>query len=144
MSVITDRWLSEECRAEDGIYFPDDTFIPLIDNVPQFPRRAIAELLRLEPDAWSGIYAADPLAAVPDHLVFGGETSREEAGFLALVQESDRSLVWLLHSSKSEPFRSASVQGAVLIATSREYPSSLRWEIPLEAPWALTVAASDA
>ena len=143
MSEITKRWLSEECRIEDGIYFPDNTFIPLIGHVPQLPRRPIDELLRTEPDAWSSIYPGDPLAAVHDHVVFGGETSWEGAGFLALVRESDRSLVWLLHSAQSEPFRSAIVQGSVLFATSGENLSSSRWKIPLEAPWSLSHPASE-
>lgn len=143
MSEITKRWLSDECRLEDGIYFPDDTFIPLGGHVPQLPRRPIDELLRTEPDAWESIYRGDPLAALPDHVVFGGETSWEGAGFLALVRASDRSLVWLLHSACSEPFRSASVQGSVLFATSGEGLSSSRWNIPLQSPWSLSHAAGE-
>jgi hypothetical protein len=144
MSEVEDHWFSEECRVEDGIYFADDTYVPLAQNVPQLPRRSVEQLLRIEPDAWSSVYPGEPLALLPGHVVLGGATSWEGAGFLALVRESDGSLVWLLHSSESEAFLSASVQGDLLVATSSEYPSNFRWEIPIDAPWSLKVLSHDA
>lgn len=142
MGEITDRWKSEECRIEDGIYFEDDTYIALLGHATvQGARRSIGGLLHCEPDNWSAICVSDPLAVSPDYLVFGGETSWEGAGFLAVVRASDRSLIWLLHSSESESFRSASIVGELVVASSREYPVSWRWEIPIAAPWSLTVMA---
>ncbi|AKU21955.1 hypothetical protein [Massilia sp. NR 4-1] len=140
MGEITERWKSEECRIEDGIYFEDDTYIALLGHAAaQGARRSIGELLHCEPDNWSAICVGDPLAVSPDYLVFGGETSWEGAGFLAVVRARDGSLIWLLHSSEAEPFRCAGIAGELVVATSHAYPVSLRWEIPIAAPWSLTV-----
>jgi hypothetical protein len=143
MSEIAKRWITEECHTEDGIYFGDDTFIPLQENTPQLPRRTITELLSCEPDNWSAIMIGAPLTSSSNYLVYGGETSWEGAGFLALVRASDRSLIWLLHSSTSEPFRSASIIGDLIVAESYEYPMGYRWEIPIDAPWLLISVARD-
>ena len=148
MSTITERWLSEQCRIEEGIFFSDDTYIPLVSNVPQLPRRSIGPLLAHSPDDWSSIDGGQ-LAVLPGYRVFGGDTPWEGAGFIALVRESDGALVWLLHSEQSEPFRSASIDGELIVAISREDGlknplCTFRWEIPVTAPWLLTVVAGDA
>jgi hypothetical protein len=143
MSEITNHWLSDECRTEDGIYFSDDTFVPLMARLPELPRRSVAELLKLEPDSWSSVYIGEPLAKCSGYVVLGGETSCEGAGFLALVREADESLVWLLSASDSEGFRSASILGQTITAKSQEYPIAWQWKIPLYSPWALTVVCSD-
>lgn len=148
MSTIMKRWLSEQCRIEDGIFFSDDTYIPLVGNVPQPPRRSISPLLANSPDDWSSIHV-EQLAALPGYKVFGGDTSWEGAGFIALVRESDGSLIWLLHSEQSEPFRSASIDGELIVALSREDGLqnplyTFRWAIPVTAPWLLTVVAGNA
>jgi hypothetical protein len=143
MNEISKHWLAEECRVEDGIYFDDDTYIPMIQNSPQVPRRSIGELLSRSPEGWSGVYPGEPLAVANGFVVLGGETSWEGVGFLAVVREKDESLVWLLHSSGAEAFRSASLVGEALLATSSEYPSAIRWEIPVFAPWNLKVERTD-
>ncbi len=148
MNIIKGRWLTEQCRIEEGIFFSDDTYIPLVGNVPQLPRRTITPLLAQSPDDWSSIDGGQ-LAVLPGYRVFGGNTSWEGAGFIALVRESDGALVWLLHSENSEPFRSASIDGELIVANSREDglknpPCIFRWKIPVTAPWLLTVVASNA
>jgi hypothetical protein len=139
MSEITNHWRSDECRIEDGIYFSDDTYIPLESNVPQPPRRPISRLIERDPDNWT-IIERNPLTTFSGYAIFGGDATWEGAGFLALAQESNGFLVWLLHSGESEIFRSAKVEKNILIAISGEDGgNSYRWEIPLAEPWLLTV-----
>src|SRR5688572_3105150 len=102
MSIIESHWRQEESRWEDGIFFGNDEFIPLIGR-PETgykigQRISISSLLQDEPDgltdldAWKG-------CEVQTESVFihGGDTSCEGAGFIAVEEASTRNLLWLLH-----------------------------------------------
>lgn len=141
MGVISERWASLECRIEDGIFFADDTFVPLVENEPELPRIPVDQLLTEKPDWWWEVNLGEPLAQGQGHVLFGGGTSWEGAGFLALVRMEGNSLEWVLHSSRSEGFCSAELTDGVIRATSGDYPVVYHWTIPVPAPWTLQVIA---
>jgi hypothetical protein len=138
MSVVVEGWECDECPIPDGIYFPDDSYFSLEGFVVAEQRLAVAST-----SAMGKVYVDTPLAENSRFEVYGGETSWEGCGYLALVSKPDRTLVWILHSSTSEPFREAQLQSDVIAAISSEFPCSYRWHVPIIAPWKLAVEQLD-
>jgi hypothetical protein len=142
MGLVQSKWDNEECRFEDGIFFPDDTFILLTGSHSQGYQAAVRQplqfLMEANPDGWT---ALDPVcsAEYSSMLIVGGGGSHEGDGFLAVVEAATRRLIWLLHLSGVEPFTEVRVDGSLLQAVSEEYPFRYEWTIPLESPHALHV-----
>jgi hypothetical protein len=140
MSRVLRHWLIEEGGLDYGIYYADDTYIPLNSDVPEFPRRPVEEPLSGDPQAdlapWAESFS---LAKWPGYLAFGGDASWEGDGYLLLMREGNREMVWLLCPEQYEIFREVTVSDGVLIALSSEYPRSFRWTIPILEPWNLKV-----
>ena len=67
--------------------------------------------------------------------VSAGETSREGEGFVALFRAGVA--VWALILDWSEPFHSISLDGRAVKAISGDYPSRMRWTIPIADPLSL-------
>ena len=63
-----------------------------------------------------------------------GETSRQGEGFVALFRAGV--VVWVLILDWSEPFNSVHLAGSVITAVSGDYPSRMRWIIPVANPLA--------
>jgi len=66
-----------------------------------------------------------------------GETSTEGEGFVALYRAGVA--VWALILDWSEPFHSIALDGRIITAVSGDYPSRMRWTIPIANPLSLTV-----
>jgi hypothetical protein len=75
-----------------------------------------------------------------DFQFFGGSTSWEGAGFIAVEQRSTGNLLWLLHLENTEPFTEISFDGSTIRAVSKEYPFQSTWQIPIHSPESLTVS----
>jgi hypothetical protein len=144
VSVIEAWWNNEECRIEDGIYFVDDSYVPLTGFLPALPRRPVQDLITVRPDYCASLNVGDPLVELSSLLVFGGDGSWEGEGFLALLRGNDRTLVWVLHSARSGAFVSADLDGEILVAQSIDYPNSYHWRIPMDSPWELEVSCHEA
>ncbi len=142
MGLVQSKWENEECRFEDGIFFPDDTIILLAGNPSKGYQASVRQplhvLLEANPDGWTGI---DPVvsAEYQSLLMIGGGGSYEGDGFLAIVDAATRRLVWLLHLSGVERFSEVRVDGSLLQAVSAEYPFRHEWVILLESPQSLLV-----
>lgn len=67
--------------------------------------------------------------------VSAGETSREGEGFVALFRAGVA--VWALILDWSEPFNSIELDGRTIKAISGDYPTRMRWTIPLANPLSL-------
>jgi len=143
MSIVEQNFREERCRYEDGIYLADDTFILLQDNLPALPIRDVAELVLEEPGGWTDLTQTGQSATGTGFLLSWGETSWEGSGYLALLNERDGSLRWLLHSSVSEPFVRAMLVENAIHASSAEYPTSWDWIIPIKEPWLLSAQRRD-
>ncbi len=132
VSVVAERWAVQQCRIEDGLYFPDDTHVPFSGFRPSGERQSVDVILAQDADGWTVL---DPVLLAEDGAqIWGGETSWEGEGFLA-VCDPDGSLKWLFHCETSEPFVSAELRDGVVLAVSSEYPRRLEWRFPLDAPW---------
>ncbi|HEV7301179.1 MAG TPA: hypothetical protein VGN72_17565 [Tepidisphaeraceae bacterium] len=140
VGIILDRWARQECRIEYGIYFPDDTYVPFDGMKAAGKRRQVGPLVSARPDGWASL---DPVLLVEVGVqVWGGETSWEGVGFLA-VCEPNGSLKWLLHCEDSEPFVSAQVQDGTVVAVSND--GILRrydWQVPLKSPWDAVISTA--
>jgi hypothetical protein len=137
MNTISQGWQHEQCPTGDGIYFPDDTYWPL-DSLSTVSCR-----LTVEPSVeMAQLYVDVPLTENGQFQIYGGETSWEGCGYLALVSKPNRRLVWLIHSSQSEPFRNAKIESDSISANSGEYPLANLWRIPIDAPQELSVVRS--
>lgn len=134
VSLIRDNWAEARCPVEGGIYFPDDSYVPLAGLMPLLPRRPLGGAGR----EWVSVRPGRPLAGNADYWVIGGEAVGDGGGFLALVQRDTRALAWLLHSRASEPFRAAAIGRDGIRAFSGAYPGYVEWWIPILAPWMLT------
>ena len=140
MSVIEQKFRAWQCYDENGVYFPDDTFITLNENnLPLLPARNIAEILGVDPDGWTNLDQTGQLTTDAGLLLSWGETSWEGAGYLALLNAEDGSLRWLLHSNSSEPFTHAIQVGNAIHAASADYITVRDWIIPIDEPWRLSV-----
>lgn len=64
-----------------------------------------------------------------------GETSREGEGIVALFRSGVA--VWALILDWSEPFHSIALDGRTIRAVSGDYPSRMRWTIPIANPLSL-------
>src|SRR5581483_3986967 len=138
-SIVVVQWARQQCRAEYGIYFPDDTYVPFDGLRATGDRRPVAPLVAARPDDWAPLH---PVLLAEDGLrVWGGETSWEGVGFLA-VCEPDGSLRWLLHCEESEPFVAAEIRDGIIVAVSGEYPRCFEWRLPLESPGMLSVSTA--
>ena len=142
MSVIESRWRERQCRREDGIYFGTDDCIELCGS-PREGYRAdirapVATILQSAPDGWTDL---DEICSgqAGDFQFFGGSTSWEGAGFVAVEQRSTGHLLWLLHVTDAEQFIEISSDGSTIRAISEEYPFRSEWHIPIQSPETLTV-----
>jgi len=124
-------WKRERCPAEDGIYFPDDTWVPLNGLAPQGQRGPIPDFSNFLTD----VYHQAPLARSAEYVAAGGMTSWEGSGYLALLGRDGHDLLWILHSSESEPFVAAALSQGCIKAFSSEYPFYCEWLIPVSMPW---------
>lgn len=134
MGEILDKWRLDHAPIDDGIYFPDDSMVPMVGLDAKSPRRSLPPLSELQ--GWQRLYLSK-LLENSDRIVLGGSTPWEGCGVLAVVERQGSGLLWLLCSSESEPFVSAEVDGESLIAVSEEYPRRIRWRFILERPWEL-------
>lgn len=144
MSIIEEHWRQEESRWDDGIFFGNDEFISLIgkpeDGFKFGERSSILPLLFIDPDGWVELDAKIGCSVeTGEILIYGGDTSCEGSGFIAVEDKSTRKLLWLLHSTDSEPFVKITTDGANLLALSDEYPRQFEWIIPIAAPELLIV-----
>ena len=143
MNVIESNWKQRKSRIEEGIFFGTDEFIALhgtpSSGYSVAPRANIASLLQSKPDYWCDLGESTGCAVRHGDLsIFGGATSWEAEGFIAVEQSSQ--LLWLLHLSESEEFVHLSTDGASILGRSGGYPDCFEWRIPISVPEALTIA----
>ena len=142
MNVIESRWRARQSRSENGIYFATDDFIELCGNPCKGYRAdlraSIAALLQSTPDGWTDLEDVCT-AQDAEFQLFAGSTSLEGAGFVAIEQNSNGGLVWLLHLTDAEPFIEISTDGSMIHAVSEQYPFRFEWEIPIHSPEDLAV-----
>lgn len=67
--------------------------------------------------------------------VRAGEASKEGEGFIALLRSGVA--VWALILDWSGPFCSIELDGRIITAVSGDYPSRMRWRIPITDPLSL-------
>jgi hypothetical protein len=142
MGLVQSKWENEECRSEDGIFFPDDTAVLLAGSPSKgyqaSGRQRLELLMESNPEGWT---AVEPGCSTVHQtwLILGGGGSYEGDGFLAVVDAVSRRLIWLLHLAGVERFTEVLVNGSVLQAVSEEYPLRHEWTVPLESPHDLIV-----
>lgn len=146
MSVTEAKRNNEECRVEDGIYFPDDYVILLSgsprDGYAASGRLKLSSLLEADPEGWTEIVEHVACRVeVSGVIVAAGEGAWEAEGFVAALRVSDGALLWVLHLRESEAFRQVRHDGQVIWAVSSEYPDEYQWRIPINAPEELSVVA---
>lgn len=134
MSMVVEAWERFECPVPSGIYFPDDYYFPMNTLSPAACRSIVPTV-----EGLSDLDVGDPIAEDDRYLVYGGETSWEGDGYLALVYKADSALIWLIHAVGSEPFLRAELQSDCIFAVSSEYPFTYEWRIPIDAPQKLSV-----
>ena len=137
ISITRSKWSERKSRIEDGIFFGTDEFIAL-EGSPRTgytaaPSLGIASLLQSKPDYWCDL---DELTGCDvqhgDIKIFGGSTSWEGEGFIAVEQSTH--LLWVLHLSTSEEFVEIKTDGISISARSGGYPTCYEWHIPIIPP----------
>ena len=145
MNLIQAEWENEKCRVENGIFFPDDTFILLSGSPSQGFQAAIRQPLNVlteaSPDGWCAI---DQVCSVEYESlsIVGGGTFYEGDGFLSITDIATRRLIWLLHLSGIERFTEIHVANFIIRAISAEYPFRHEWTIAIESPHTLLLEAT--
>ena len=134
--MIQEIWKSRNCPIEYAIYLGDNRYYPLIGEVPStkvgdikplpldenFPNEALASL----DESFS--------SSLDEYTIFGGGTSWEGDGFLALEDKFTNKLFWLFHFTQSEAFVNAEIERGIVIANSEEYPRRFIFKIPIRNP----------
>src|SRR4051812_37040593 len=98
MGLVQSRWEDEQCRYEDGLFFPDDTFILLEGNPTNgylaSIRQPLHALIEADPDGWTDI-DIDPTGSARHRslLVLGGGGTYEGDGVLAVTDSVTHRLV---------------------------------------------------
>jgi hypothetical protein len=123
----------ESCLRANGFVFATGEVVVLTADAKISERLTRSAELEQE----LGIASVTPFcwASSDAWEVRAGETSREGEGFVAVFR--DGVAVWALILEWSEPFHSIELDGRVIKAISGDYPSRMRWKIPLADPLSL-------
>ena len=149
MSVTQAKWNDEQCRVEDGIFFPDDSVILLSGN----PRAGYAAsapielslLLEADPEGWTELMEHLSCRVEAGGIIAtAGGGAWEGDGFVAALRASDGALLWVLHLAGAGAFSELRHDGDIIEAISSEWPDEYRWRIPLGSPSELSVIANRA
>jgi hypothetical protein len=126
----------EACLRANGFVFATGEIVVLTEDAKISER--LTRDAKLEQEL--GFAAVTPFcwASSDAWEARAGETSREGEGFLALFRAGVA--VWALILDWSEPFNSIELDGRVIKAVSGDYPSRMRWKIPLANPLSLELA----
>jgi hypothetical protein len=142
MGLIQSKWNEEECREEDGVFFPNDEYIPITRKADgEFHagvRQSVQSIVDEEPDSWADVYAACEHSN-DEYTVIGGGGSWEGEGFVALVQKSNRELSWILHLQNIENVTEIVIEGEIIKATAVYYPHHNVLTIPISEPQAISI-----
>ena len=131
-------------RVESGIFFGDDTWIPLTleadSGLVLGEREDMSGILDGEPDGWSELQRAEgcPVSGGSHTLDAGGDTW--QGGFVSAADSSGTHLLWLLHVTAIDRFSRIGVADGMIEALSEGSQGSLLWRIPLDQPRRMTVA----
>lgn len=142
MNVIESRWRERRSRVEDGIFFGSGDFLEMSGS-PECGYSAgtrfdAGALIAGSPDDWCDLTEqAACHVKIGDLAVFGGATSSEGEGFIAV--EEDSKLLWILHLTVSEEFVTVASDGTSIVAFSGGYPDRFEWRIPIESPGSLAL-----
>lgn len=132
MDTILELWKRRQCPIEDGFFYLDGTYRPIIfreNEISIAESQSALDLSGHSTDCYPNCYlTADGLE------ILAGSGSWEGEGFIALQRGTAESLVWILHHSKAESFVEVALNDGVLFAVSREYPIRFDWQIPLDRP----------
>jgi hypothetical protein len=121
------------CPAASGLYFADNTVIPLFRQssaLAMETRRPLAQRELIDCGATTLHIAWETVAG--DHVLVGGGGAWEGEGFLAAL--SAGTVNWLLYLEDCEEFRSAHVDQGIVTAVAEEYPLKHTVRVPLLDP----------
>jgi hypothetical protein len=139
-------WRRNRIRLEDGIFFSDDSWIPLTTGddgrLKAGERTSLEEILESNPDGWTEV---DPSAGCEASIgglkVVGGGGAWDGEGFVALLDSTTLRPVWVLHVSTGSRFRTVAVADSMILAVSGEPPEGREWSIPVGNPGKAEVSA---
>ncbi|MBK8430056.1 MAG: hypothetical protein IPL28_01645 [Chloroflexi bacterium] len=144
ISIVQAKLSEQLCRIESGFFFANDEAIFFSGN----PRRgyissarlSIHTMLAQSTAVWTELDENPNCRLEKEGLIiWGGSTSWEGDGFLAVSHASSGELIWLLHLQGAEAFTEIALENGVMRARSGQYPEIFVWEIPLNSPEALKV-----
>jgi hypothetical protein len=139
MGMASGKWITRKCRSEDGVLFATDQFISLAGGPPVGYRSGspepLAALLSRGAGDWIEV---ETLCRFQDDsrgiIVEAGGGGWEGEGFVAVSALFSGELVWVLHLSESEPFKSVTLNDGEVVAIAEEYPFRIEFRIPLMEP----------
>jgi hypothetical protein len=99
MSIVQERWEREQCRIEDGVFFPSDEYI-LLSGTPDTgyrpnTRTTLEILITQTPDSWTSLTEFCRYSK-SGWTVIGGGGDWEGEGFVAFIEAESNRLRWLL------------------------------------------------
>lgn len=127
--------LRDECLRANGFVFADGEIVVLTADAKISER--LTRDTNLEQELGFASITSFCSASSNEWEALAGETSAKGEGFVALYRAGVA--VWALILDWSEPFQSLSLDGRSITAVSGDYPSSMRWTIPIANPLSLTV-----
>ena len=142
MGLLQEKWDEEQCRFEQGIFFANDEYVGLTRNpdgsFQAGARSSLQSLIDKEPEGWAGLDAACECSN-DDYIVVGGGGSYEGEGFVALWDQAQRDLKWLIRLHDIEVVTKVAMEGDVIQAIAKEYPYNNSLTIPIAEPQAVSV-----
>ncbi len=148
MGIISDRWKNNKYHVGDGIYFPDDTVIPILtgEHGKYYvgKRETLVEAIQRykeddEDEDWADFYYTGNTNHKNYQLKFGGGDQESEG---IIILEHDHVLRWIIHFNDSEEFINANFDGNMIIAVAEYYPHKNLFNIPMVHPEEFTCEKS--
>jgi hypothetical protein len=136
MGLILDKWENNKYHAGDGIYFPNDTVIPILTNKQGEyylgTREDINTILEKDDDdEWADFYYNRNAIHNKYQLKFGGGNYESEG---IIILEHSNVLEWIIHLNDCEEITLAKFDGNQIIAVAEYYPHINTFYIPINKP----------
>ena len=142
MSLVLDKWKVGQCRIENGIFFPNDEYIPLSNKVDDAisigTRTPIQTLIDENPNYWANCDIACEYFT-EEHIAIGGGGSWEGEGFVALIDNASQDIQWILQSEDIEIVEKIVIEQGIIKASALECGYRISITIPVTNPEAAQI-----
>lgn len=136
MSLVIDQWKNSKYHFGNGIYFPNDTVVPIFTNERGEyycgPREDInMSMIKYNQDTWADFYYTGNLKYKNYQLKFSGGDCEGEG---IVILEKNNVLEWIFHLNNSEEITNVTFEGNNIRVFAEYYLHKNTFIIPINEP----------